>query len=309
MTTISAITAERLTKRYGDKTAVDGLDLTVERGRIACLLGPNGSGKSTTIGMLTTLRRSSAGWATVCGFDIAGDPARVRAVSGVTLQHTGVDEAMTGREVLELQGTLQGLGRGATRARAGELIDLLGLDSHADTKLATWSGGLRRRIDLGTALVHRPQVLFLDEPTTGLDPASRRGLWAEIRRLNDEEGVTVLLTTQYLEEADRLADVVTILREGRLVVTATPASLKSGLGERRLRVVLPRKEVANAAEARLGAGRSVERFASDTISIAVDHPEDVARCIADVADTQLEVTSLTVDEPSLEDVFFHLTAA
>ena len=306
MTSPPTISVEKLTKRYGDKMAVMELDLEVAAGRIGCLLGPNGSGKTTTVGMLTTLRRPSSGRARVCGHDVVEEAATVRALIGVALQHTGLDGLMTGREMLELQGTLQGLTSAVARRRACELAELLELGTHIDTPLATWSGGLRRRMDLAGALVHRPRVLFLDEPTAGLDPASRRALWAEIHRRNTEDGVTVLLTTQDLDEADRLADDVSILSEGRLVVSATPQELKESLGERSLTLVLDEPAAADAAHDLLRDGRIIERVAAAILRLAVE-PNDTARCIAELARAGLEVTAMTVTEPSLEDVFLQLT--
>jgi len=308
MTSQPCITAERLTKCYDDTIAVEGIHLEVAEGRIACLLGPNGSGKTTTVGMLTTLRRPTSGHATVCGHDVLTESATVRSLVGVTLQHTGLDELMTGREMLLLQGTLQGLNTTSARRRVEELVDLLDLETHIGARLGTWSGGLRRRMDLAAALVHHPRVLFLDEPTTGLDPASRRALWAEIKRLNIEDGVTVLLTTQYLDEADHLADEVSILANGRLLITATPEDLKESLGERSLTLVLTDAEATSRAADLLREGRAIERSDAQTLRIAVERDEP-ARCVAELARAGLEITAMTVAEPSLEDVFLQLTNA
>ncbi len=301
-----AINATQLTKEYAGTKVVNRLDLSVPVGVISCLLGPNGSGKTTTVAMLTTLRQPTSGTAEVCGHDVLHHPNRVRGAVGVALQHTGVDDLMTGREMLSLQATLQGLnGSGAVR-RVEELIDLLGLGSHVDTRLGTWSGGLRRRMDLAAALVHRPQLLFLDEPTTGLDPVSRRAIWDEIRRLNSEEGVTVFLTTQYLDEADALADEVNILRDGRLLVSASPAELKEGLGERTL--VLELADHDSAEVARSLVGGTIEHDEPSALRIVIDRA-GVPACLSKVMQTGVEVKHLSIAEPSLEDVFLRITAA
>lgn len=303
-----AIVSRALTKAYDDRVAVDQLDLAVAPGTIACLLGPNGSGKSTTVGMLTTLRRPTSGTAAVGGHDVVRQPEAVRTVIGVALQRTGLDPAMSGREILELQGRLHGLGAAPARRRADELVALTGIGSHATTPVRTWSGGLRRRLDLAVALVHQPRVLFLDEPTTGLDPASRRAIWDEIRRLNVECGVTVLLTTQALDEADHLAEVISILRDGRLVVTATPQALKDDLGARSLTLVLRDAEQAARATEVLAAGWRPERTAPDTLRLPIGR-DDAARCVALLARCDLDVTAMRTQEPSLEDVFLQLTGA
>ncbi len=299
-----AVRTEHLTKQYDEKTAVDDLDLTVDEGSITCLLGPNGSGKTTTVAMLTTLRSPTSGTADVCGYDIVDQASHVRSVVGVTLQHTGVDDLMTGTELLSLQATLQGLDRMAARHRLDELVDLLSLGSHIDTRLGTWSGGLRRRIDLAAALVHSPRLLFLDEPTTGLDPASRRALWDEIRRLNKEEGVTVFLTTQYLEEAEALADTVSIINHGRLVITASPNDLKEGLGERTL--VLDLADPTTAARAQEVVGGRREPEDPSMLRIVIDR-NGAPRYLAEVTRAGIDVAGLTISEPSLEDVFLSLT--
>ncbi len=306
MTSEPTIAAELLTKCYHDNIAVDSLDLQVAEGRILCLLGPNGSGKTTTVGMLTTLRRPTSGRATVCGHDVVREPVAVRALVGVTLQHTGIDDLMTGREMLQLQGILHGLNPTSSRQRVEELIALLDLGTHIDTRLGTWSGGLRRRVDLAAALVHRPRVLFLDEPTTGLDPASRRTMWAEIKRLKSEEGVTVLLTTQHLDEADHLADEVSILANGQLLITAAPEELRENLGERSLTLVFADPESAARAIDVLREGRTIERSDPLTLRFAVERDEP-ARCVSGLAREGLEVSAMTVTEPSLEDVFLSLT--
>jgi ABC-2 type transport system ATP-binding protein len=219
-----------LSRRFGDVVAVRDLALRVPAGEVFGLLGPNGSGKTTTIRMLTTLLPPSSGTARVAGVDVAAEPAAVRSRIGVALQEVGLDPLLTARQLLRLHATLHGFGRSGGRRRAGELIEAL-VPGHADTPVGRLSGGLRRRVDLAVALVHRPAVLFLDEPTTGLDPRARRDLWTLIEA-RAAEGTTVVLTTQNIEEADRLAGRVGILRAGELIACATPEELKRRVGER-----------------------------------------------------------------------------
>ncbi len=225
------IKVEGLVKRYvaGGAAAVDGLDLAVATGEVYALLGRNGSGKSTTVGVLATLLTPTAGRASVAGFDVVEQPADVRRRIGVTLQEAGVDPEATGRELLTLHGRLLGLGGTDAASRAAQLLERFELTGAADRRAKTYSGGMRRRLDLATALIGSPSVVFLDEPTTGLDPISRQALWDEVRALRDD-GVTVLLTTQYLDEAERLADRVGILADGRLAIEGTPAELKRRVG-------------------------------------------------------------------------------
>jgi ABC-2 type transport system ATP-binding protein len=208
---------------------LDGIDLAVRTGSVFALLGPNGAGKTTLVRILATLVRPDDGRATVAGHDLLADPLGVKRAISLTGQHAAVDDVLTGRENLELMGRLRGRTRRAARARADELLAEFGLEPAAGRRVKTYSGGMRRRLDLAASMVERPRLLFLDEPTTGLDPRSREQLWATVRRLTDE-GVTVLLTTQYLDEADRLADTVAVLDRGRIVAEGTPAQLKAGLG-------------------------------------------------------------------------------
>src|SRR3954462_12953684 len=230
-----AVQAEALVKHYGGRAgvveAVRGVDLRVEAGEIFGFLGPNGAGKSTTIRMLTTLLSITSGSARVAGIDVAREPDLARRRMGVALQEAGLDPRQTGRELLVLQGRLFGLSAREAAARAGELLALVELEDAADRLIKGYSGGMRRRLDLASALVHQPEVLFLDEPTTGLDPASRLTIWDEVRRIN-ELGTTVFLTTQYLEEADQLCDRIAIIDDGLIVREGTPAELKAELRSR-----------------------------------------------------------------------------
>src|SRR5688500_14402986 len=235
---MGAIEVSNLQRSFdGGVTAVAGVDLEVEAGEIYAFLGPNGAGKTTTVRMLTTLLKPTAGSATVAGFDVVKQASDVRRAIGVALQEAALDPLMTGRELMRLQATLHGIPKAEAARRGDALIERVGLSNAADRRVGTYSGGMRRRLDLGTALVHEPTVLFLDEPTTGLDPASRAAICAEVRKLNDE-GTTVFLTTQYLEEADQLADRVGIIDEGLMAAEGTPAQLKAQVGKPRLELRL-----------------------------------------------------------------------
>ena len=227
----AAVEARGLVKTYDDVEAVRGVDLRVESGEVFGFLGPNGAGKSTTVRMLTTLLTITSGSATVAGVDVAADPDLVRRRIGVALQEAGLDPRQNGRELLVLQARLFGMSPAEAAERARELLALVELEDAADRRIKTYSGGMKRRLDLASALVHRPDVLFLDEPTTGLDPSSRLTVWDEVRRIN-AQGTTVFLTTQYLEEADALCDRLAIIDDGRIVREGTPASLKAELRER-----------------------------------------------------------------------------
>ena len=230
---MAAIEIRGLERRFsGGVVAVAGIDLEVAEGEIYAFLGPNGAGKTTTVRMLTTLLRPTGGQAIVAGHDVVREAAAVRRSIGVALQEAALDPLMTGRELMHLQATLHGIPRDEGVRRSTALLDRVGLTQAADRRIGTYSGGMRRRLDLATALVHDPNVLFLDEPTTGLDPVSRRAIWEEVRKLNDE-GTTVFLTTQYLEEADQLADRVGIIDDGRMAAEGTPALLKAQVGRPR----------------------------------------------------------------------------
>ena len=231
-----AIEAEQLVKHYtgrgGDVEAVRGVDLHVQQGEVFGFLGPNGAGKSTTVRMLTTLMTITSGSARVAGVDVTADPEEARRRIGVALQEAGLDIRQTGRELVILQGRLYGLSQAQAAERANDLLKLVDLEEDADRRIKGYSGGMKRRLDLASALVHRPDVLFLDEPTTGLDPASRLTVWDELRRINDQ-GTTIFLTTQYLEEADQLCDRLAIIDAGLIVAEGTPSELKADLRQRR----------------------------------------------------------------------------
>ncbi len=244
-----AIEAQGMRKEFaGGVVAVAGIDLEVQQGEVFAFLGPNGAGKTTTVRMLTTLLRPSSGRARVAGFDLSTQQQEIRRSIGVALQEAGLDAAATGRELLKLQAGLFGIGRQDASRRAEELLELVGLMDAADRQIKTYSGGMKRRLDLASALVHDPRILFLDEPTEGLDPASRAAIWQEIGRLNRERGATVFLTTHYLEEADRLAARLAIIDHGRIVAEGTPASLKASIGGSVVTVGLSNGSLSGASE-------------------------------------------------------------
>jgi ABC-2 type transport system ATP-binding protein len=302
------IEAEGLVRVFKDVRAVDGIDLVVSEGEIYGFLGPNGAGKSTTVHMLTTLLPPTGGRARVGGFDIVKEGPKVRAAIGAALQEAALDPLLTGREHLRLQTALHGIPRDERRSRADELLERVGLTAAADRKVRTYSGGMKRRLDLALALVHRPRILFLDEPTTGLDPQSRTALWAEVGRLAREDGVTVFLTTQYLEEADVLADRVGIIDEGRIVAEGTPPELKAEIGHPTVEVIPAdpeqRPELARILEqfgepAHVSPKSLAVRLTGDDFGLA-----DVVRAL-DAED--IHVDHLQLHAPSLDDVFLAKT--
>lgn len=298
------IEVEGLAKRFGDGDdaveAVRGVDFSVGEGEIFGLLGANGAGKSTTVLMLATLLAPTSGGARVAGFDLDGEGAGIRRSVGAALQETGLDPIQTGGDLLELHARLYGFDRQAALARRDELLGLVGLEDAAERRIGTYSGGMRRRLDLAAALVNRPRVLFLDEPTTGLDPASRRAIWDEVGQLRDE-GVTVLLTTQYLEEADQLADRVAIMSDGRIVATGTPDELKSGLGADVIQVEFGDERTAARAAAEIGGEA---RALGDAVRVpAADGPAELVRVVGSLKEAGIEAESVSLARPTLDDVF------
>ncbi len=303
----AGIEAEGLVRRFKDVEAVAGIDLRVEPGEIYGFLGPNGAGKSTTVHMLTTLLPPSAGRATVAGFDVAKQGPKVRASIGAALQEAALDPFLTGREHLRLQSSLHGITGAARKALIARLLDRVGLTNAGDRKVRTYSGGMKRRLDLALALIHDPSILFLDEPTTGLDPQSRTALWDEVGRLAREEGVTVFLTTQYLEEADVLADRVGIIDHGHIVAEGTPAQLKAEIGKPTVEIV---PETGDDLERLRGLLR---RFGDETaarpgaFAVQLDgkgHLPDVIRAL----DTEnLRAAEINLHQPTLDDVFLAKT--
>jgi ABC-2 type transport system ATP-binding protein len=302
------IEARGLHKRFGATVALDGVDLEVPAGAILGVLGPNGAGKTTAVRILTTLSLPDGGSARVAGHDVVSEAAAVQRSIGVTAQDATLDEVLTGRENLVMVGRLSGLRRAQARARASELLDRFDLADAAERILKTYSGGMRRRLDLAAGLVTRPPVLFLDEPTTGLDPTSRARMWGVIRELV-ADGVTLLLTTQYLDEADELADRIVVIDHGRVIAGGTAAELKAQTGGARLEVTL--------SEARTAASEALEPFVAGPVHVSHDGrrlraPVRSAAGLATTVVRALDEAGITVDDvevhqPSLDDVFFALT--
>ena len=286
--------------------ALDGLTIGVRAGSVFALLGPNGAGKSTTVKILTTLSRADSGAATVAGLDVVKNPLGVRRAIGLVSQKPSGDPMATGRENLVLAGRIQGLTRSDARARAAVLLDRFGLTDAADRLAKTYSGGMARKLDVAIGLIHRPQVLFLDEPTTGLDPEARAQMWTEIERLSADEQTTVLLTTHYLDEADRLAERLAIVDRGRVVVEGTPEQLKSELRGDAVHVELASAESALSAQHVLAGLRGVRDVSVDGTTLrarADSGARAVPAVLAALDDARVEVASVTVARPSLDDVY------
>jgi ABC-2 type transport system ATP-binding protein len=307
-TRAAAIRAEGLVRRFGDFTAVDGVDLDIQPGEIYGFLGPNGAGKSTTVRVLCTLITPDGGSASVAGFDVVREPEQVRLRIGVALQDAALDPKQTGVELLRLQGRLYGLSRKDVATRVSEVAELVDIGRAMERAIGTYSGGMKRRLDLAAALIHNPDILFLDEPTTGLDPVSRVQVWDEVRRLNAELGTTIFLTTQYLEEADELADRVGILSDGRIVAEGSPDALKRTVGED---VIIAR--IDGAGDAALDAVRSIEGISSselhgDELTIAATDGASIISPVAvALSGCGVRVRDLTLRTTTLDDVFLELT--
>ena len=300
------IIAQNLVRYFGDVKAVDGINITVKTGEIFGFLGPNGAGKSTAVRMLTTLLRPTSGTATVAGFAVAKHPDEVRRRIGVALQDAAIDPLMTGTELLRLQAVLYGIPQAQMKNRASELLERVGLTAAADRRVGTYSGGMRRRLDLALALIHQPTVLFLDEPTTGLDPMSRMSLWEEVRRLNNE-GTTVMLTTQYLEEADQLADRIAIIDAGKIVREGKPQDLKAGVGFPTLLITVP-SDQTERAKAVLATFGDMRPTAEGSLGVGLRGGANVVTDVVRKLDeASVRVQHLEVNEPSLDDVFAEAT--
>ena len=303
-----AIEARNLVRSFGDNHAVDGVNLTVSRGEIYGFLGPNGAGKSTTVRVLCTLLSPSNGSASVAGYDVVKDAAKVRVRIGVALQEAALDDKQSGREILELQARLFGLSAIDRIERVERSIELADLGDAIDEWVETYSGGMKRRLDLAASLIHDPEILFLDEPTTGLDPVSRVRVWDEVRRLNQKFGVTVFLTTQYLEEADALADRVGIIDQGRIVQEGTPSDLKRSVGADVIVVNLTDNlEQAVAAAEALPAVEEVTTGPHGLTISTADGAGLVAEVAVAFSRQGISPQSLTVRTPSLDDVFLRAT--
>lgn len=306
--TQAAISATGLVKTFGDTEAVRGVDFDIAVGEIYGFLGPNGAGKSTCVRMLCTLLTPTAGRARVAGFDVADESEDVRLRIGVALQEAALDDKQTGREMLNLQAQLYGLSKRDAKREVDRAIDFLDLGVAIDKQLGTYSGGMKRRLDLAASLVHKPEVLFLDEPTTGLDPPSRKAVWAEIRRLNSEEGVTVFLTTQYLDEADALSQRVGIINEGKIVTEGKPDALKAKVGGDVIVVTIAGDaDAAKRAVIDIAGVEDVDVVGSE-VAIGVENGTGMVSPVSvALSDAGVEVVSLTLRRPSLDDVFAHFT--
>jgi ABC-2 type transport system ATP-binding protein len=304
-----AIAANGLTRTFkGGIEAVRSVDLEVTEGEIFGFLGPNGAGKSTTVRMFCTLLPPTGGSATVAGYDVVAEGDEVRHNIGVALQEIGLDPVQTGRELLELQCGLYGITGSAGRERAAELLELVGLTDAADRRTKTYSGGMKRRLDLASALVHRPRVLFLDEPTTGLDPASRLTVWDEVRSIN-AEGTTIFLTTQYLEEADELCERLAIIDHGELVAQGTPEALKAEIGKDVVSVELHGADADRTREV-IGELPGLDRVIAEEDALALfvdDGASSIAQIVRRLDAADAEVGAISVSRPSLDDVFLEAT--
>jgi ABC-2 type transport system ATP-binding protein len=305
----AGIEAEDLVREFKKgPRAIDSIDLKVEPGEIYGFLGPNGAGKSTTVHVLTTLLPPTSGTARVAGFDVVREGPKVRAAIGAALQEAALDPLLTGREHLNLQAALHGFRRKERKKRGAELLERVGLAEAADRKVRGYSGGMKRRLDLALALVHRPQILFLDEPTTGLDPQSRSALWEEVSRLARDDGVTVFLTTQYLEEADVLANRIGIIDHGRIVAEGTPEELKAEIGRPSIEAT-PADSKDRDAVARVLSSFGEEIAAqSDAVAVRLEYGAgDLTDVVRGLDAEGLRVVNLRLDAPSLDDVFLAKT--
>jgi ABC-2 type transport system ATP-binding protein len=306
---MDAIVADDVHKRYGEIEALDGVSFAVRGGEVFALLGPNGAGKSTTVRVLTTLTKPDSGSATVAGHDVVRHPNRARSALGYVPQDSGIDREATGRENLMLQGRIYGMRGPELKRRVDELLELVGLADAADRIVRGYSGGMKRRLDIALGLVHRPSVLFLDEPTTGLDPEARVAMWEEVQRLAAQESLTILLTTHYLEEADQLADRLAIVSRGRIIVEGTPEELKSGLQGELVTVDLQNGQAGDAVAV-------VERFegaretAADGQQVRTRVPngaQAIPALLSALEGAGIAVASVATSRPSLDDVYLHYT--
>jgi len=309
----AVIEVEELRKTYGDGTeALQGISFSIQEGEFFGFLGPNGAGKSTTIKILITLLRATAGRARVFGFDIATQAESIRMLIGYAAQEVGVDDELTGRENLTLQGRLYHMEPAVLRKRVDELLDLVDLVADADRMAGSYSGGMRKRLDLATGLIHRPQLLFLDEPTTGLDPQNRAGIWAYLEELNKREGLSIFLTTHYLEEADRLCDRLAIIDHGRIIASGSPASLKAELGGDMISLAFRGNENAQRARAvevlsGLSFVSGVNQDNGKLVLTAQHGGQSLPQILRALNDAGVDVVDLTLTSPTLDDVFLKYT--
>jgi ABC-2 type transport system ATP-binding protein len=307
MTTDYVISAKGLTKSYGTNHVLKGIDINVHRGTMLALLGPNGAGKTTVVRILSTLLKADKGTVTIEGYDIAKDSDKVRGVIGLTGQSAAVDELLTGRENLVMMGRLYRLTQDSAKARAQELLEEFDLTKAADRPAKTYSGGMRRRLDLAVSLIASPPVIFLDEPTTGLDPRSRLSMWAIINDLK-AKGTTILLTTQYLEEADQLADNIIVIDGGKVIAEGTSSELKSKVGKDRLEITFRDPKTLAAAVSKLGKSVVDTNEKEHTLTVVLNNTnKDLRKVLDDLAAAKLELAGMAVHKPTLDDVFLSLT--
>jgi ABC-2 type transport system ATP-binding protein len=306
---MDAIVAENLHKRYKAVQALDGVSFAVREGEVFGLLGPNGAGKSTTVRVLTTLTKADSGRGLVAGEDVAAHPDRVRDKIGYVAQDSGVDWDATGRENLLLQGRIHRMSGASLHSRVDELLELVGLDEAADRVARTYSGGMKRRLDIAIGLVHKPQVLFLDEPTTGLDPEARAAMWVEVERLAKDLNLTILLTTHYLEEADRLAERVAIVSKGKVVVEGTPEDLKRDLQGESVSVELAEQNgrIAEAEKIMAGIGSEVNLDGHVLRARVPNGAQAIPVILGALDNAGIAVAAVTTARPSLDDVYLHYT--
>jgi ABC-2 type transport system ATP-binding protein len=303
----TAVRAHRLVKSYGDRTVLDGVDLAVDGGSVFALLGPNGAGKTTTVRILSTLLKPDAGTVTVGGFDVLRSPTQVRRLISLTGQSTTIDELLTGEENLLMMGRLRHLGRAEAKARADDLVARFELTGDAKRRVKTYSGGMRRKLDLAMSLISRPSVLFLDEPTTGLDPRSRQAVWDVLAKLV-ATGVTIFLTTQYLEEADRLADRIAVIDGGRVIATGTADELKSRVGTEQVELLLDDPATIGRTVSTLGDEVVRTDPARPSVRVATDGTAAHLKHVLDRLEREgIGVASLALHRPTLDDVFLTLT--
>nr|AIA14200.1 daunorubicin resistance ABC transporter, ATP-binding protein [uncultured bacterium] len=301
------IRAKGLTKSYGDNHVLQGIDIDVRRGTMLALLGPNGAGKTTTVKILSTLLKHDEGSVTIEGFDVQNEADKVRQVIGLTGQSAAVDELLTGRENLVMMGRLYRLTKASAKARAQELLEEFDLVEAAERPVKTYSGGMRRRLDLAVSLIATPPVIFLDEPTTGLDPRSRLAMWDIINKLK-QGGATILLTTQYLEEADQLADRIIVIDGGKVIAEGTAAELKSKVGKDRLELTFDDAKAMQAARRALGKGVvDVDERENSVTTVINDTNQDVKRALELINGAGVSLRSMSVHQPTLDDVFLSLT--
>lgn len=303
------IVVENLIKKYpGGVTAVNGVSFHVKAGEIFGFLGPNGAGKSTTIKILTTLGLPTDGRATVGGFDVVSEAENVRRIAGVALQEIGIDPMMKSLELLSMQSQLFGATRKEALDRAHELVELVQLTDAINRRVGTYSGGMRRRLDLAMALVHKPDILFLDEPTTGLDPASRRDIWTEVRRLNRQMGMTIFLTTQYLEEADELADKIAIINQGQIAAEGTPQKLKASLGTESINLAFDTPDQAEKAQSLVASMAVTSQIDRSVVRLYMPQAAQAVPGVMNVLQrAEMNPVSLTLTQPTLDDVFLKVT--